>query len=65
MFYQVLFLHALYNLFRSVRSFVRENTVVKNGKVAEIPTGTYIAGGMTVLFYVMVLAICCAPSVLF
>ena len=65
MFYKVLFLLICYNLYRSVRSFVRENAVVKDGKCAEISTGAYISAGMTVLFYVMVLAICLIPSILF
>lgn len=65
MFYKVLFLLACYNLYRSVRNFVRENAVVKDGEFAEISTGAYIAAGMTVLFYVMVLAICFIPSILF
>lgn len=65
MFYKVLFLLTLYNLYRSVRSFVRENAVVKDGKVAEISTGAYVSAGMTVMFYIMVLAICCVPSILF
>lgn len=56
---------ATYNLYRSVRSFVRENAVVKDGKCTEISTGAYISAGMTVLFYVMVLAICLIPSILF
>ena len=65
MFYKVLFLLTCYNLYRSIRSFVRENAVVKDGKVAEISVGAYISAGMTVLFYVMVLAICSIPSILF
>ena len=65
MFYKVLFLLTCYNLYRSVRGFVRENAVVKNGESVEISTGAYISAGMTVLFYVMVLAICFIPSILF
>lgn len=65
MFYEVLFLLTCYNLYRSVRGFVRENAVVKDSGYAEFSTGAYIAAGMTVLFYVMVLAICCIPSILF
>lgn len=65
MFYKVLFLLTCYNLYRSVRSFVRENAVVKDGASAEISTGAYVSLGMTVLFYVMVLAICFIPSILF
>lgn len=65
MFYKVLFLLTCYNLYRSVRSFVRESAVVKDGEFAEISTGAYISAGMTVLFYVMVLAICLIPSILF
>lgn len=65
MFYKVLFLLTCYNLYRSVRGFVHENAVVKDGGYAEIPTRAYISAGMTVLFYVMVLAICLIPSILF
>lgn len=65
MFYIILLLLTCYNLYRDVRSFIRENTVIVEGKIAEIPTGAYISIGMTVMFYVMVLAICFIPSILF
>ena len=65
MFYKVLFLLACYNLYRSGKSFVKENVIVKDGKQAEISAGAFVSFGMTVLFYVMVLAICFVPSVLF
>ena len=65
MFYKVLFLLTCYNLYRSVRSFVKENIIMQDELSAEISTGAYVSLGMTVLFYVMVLAICCIPSMLF
>lgn len=65
MFYKVLLLLACYNLYRDVRAFVRENAVVRDGKCAEISTGAYVSAAMTVMFYVMVLAICFLPSILF
>lgn len=65
MFYKVLFLLTCYNLYRSVKGFVKENVVVRNGEQAEISTGAFVSIGMTVMFYVMVLAICFIPSILF
>lgn len=65
MFYKVLFLLTCYNLYRNGKSFVKENVVVKDGKQAEISTGAFVSFGMTILFYVMVLAICFIPSLLF
>lgn len=64
MFYKTLFLLALLNLFKAGKSFIRENVVVKDGKQAEISTGAYVSFGMTAMFYVMVLAICFIPSIL-
>lgn len=64
MFYKILFLLALFNLFKAGKSFIKENVVVKDGKQAEIPTGAYVSFGMTAMFYVMVLAICFIPSIL-
>lgn len=64
MFYKILFLLALLNLFKAGKSFIRENVVVKDGKQAEISTGAYVSFGMTAMFYVMVLAICFIPSIL-
>lgn len=65
MFYNVLFLLTCYNLYKSIRSFVKENTQIENGTVAEITTGAFISLGITMMFYVMVLAICFIPSLLF
>lgn len=65
MFYKVLFLLTCYNLYRSSKSFVKENVIVKDGKQAEISAGAFASFGMSVMFYVMVLAICFVPSVLF
>lgn len=58
MFYKVLFLLTCYNLYRSGKSFVKENVIVKDGKQEEISTGAFVSFGMTVLFHVMVLAMC-------
>ena len=65
MFYKLLFLLACYNLYQSGTSFIRANIVIDNGKCAEIATKTYVAAGATILFYVMVMAICILPSILF
>lgn len=65
MFYTVLLILTCCELIRRVRTFVKENAVVKDGKPAEISTGAFVSLGMSVLFYVMVLAICFFPSMLF
>ncbi len=65
MFYTVLLILACCELIRRVRAFVKENAVVKDGKLAEISAGAFVSLGMSVLFYVMVLAICFLPSMLF
>ena len=64
MFYKVLFLLACYNLYRSGKSFVKENVIVKDGKQAEISTGAYISFGISALFHVMVLAVSLLPTLL-
>lgn len=65
MFYMVLLILTCCELIRRVRTFVKENAVVKDGKPAEISAGAFVSLGMSVLFYVMVLAICFLPSMLF
>lgn len=65
MFYTILFLLTCCELIRRVRSFIKENAVVKDGRQAEISTGAFVSLGMSVLFYVMVLSICFLPSMLF
>ena len=55
----------VFNLIKSGKSFVRENVITVDGKVLEIPMGKYISLGLTMLFYIMVMAICCLPSMLF
>lgn len=64
MFYKILFLLALFNLIKAGRSFIKENVVITNGKQDEIPTGAYVSLGLTVMFYIMVMAICFIPSML-
>ncbi len=64
MFYKVLFLLTCMELIRRVRSFIKENVVVNDGKT-ELETGAVISVGLSVLFYMMVLCICFAPSMLF
>ena len=64
MFYKVLFLLACMELIKRVRSFIRENVVVNDGKT-ELETGAVISVGLSVLFYMMVRSICFAPSMLF
>ena len=65
MFYKILFLLTLFNIIKSGMSFIKENVITVDGKVLEIPMGKYISLGMTMLFYIMVMAICCLPSMLF
>ena len=65
MFYTVLLLLTCCELIRRVRTFVKENAVVKDGKLAEISAGAFVSLGMSVLFYVMVITICFLPSILF
>ena len=43
---------------QNVKGFICENAVVKDGEFTKISTNAYLSAGMTVLFYVMVLAIC-------
>lgn len=65
MFYTILFLLACYNLYTNVKSFIKEHVVVENGAIAEIPKKAYISIGVTVIFHVMVAAVCILPSILF
>ena len=65
MFYKILFLLACYNMYRSIKVFIKENVTVTEGKNTEVSMGAYISLAMISVFYVMVIAICCAPSLLF
>ncbi len=64
MFYKVLFILACVELVKRVRSFIYESIVVNNGS-AELSPGTFVSIGLSVLFYIMVLAICFMPSMIF
>ncbi len=64
MFYKVLFILACVELVKRVRSFLNENIVVNNGST-ELRTGAFVSIGLSVLFYIMVLAICFMPSMIF
>ena len=64
MFFKVLFLLACIQLIKEVKSFVKNNVVIKDGQFAEIGMGTYILAGLTAMFYIMILAICMIPSLL-
>ena len=63
-FYKVLFLLTCIQLVKEVKSFVKNNVVVVDGQCKQIPTGTYILSGLTLLFYIMVLSLCMIPSLL-
>ena len=65
MFYKLLFILACYNLYRSFKGFYNEHVIIKKAGLAELSTRVYIEGAVTVLFYVMVMAICILPSILF
>lgn len=64
MFYKVLFILACVELVKRVRSFINESIVVNNGST-ELRTGAFVSIGLSVLFYIMVLAICFMPSMIF
>ena len=52
MFYTVLLILTCSELIRRVRTFVKENAVVKDGKLAEISAGAFVSLGMSVLLRV-------------
>ncbi|MCI9625619.1 MAG: hypothetical protein HFI90_02430 [Clostridia bacterium] len=49
MFYTVLLVLTCCELIRRVRTFVKENAVVKDGKLDEISAGAFVSLGMSVL----------------
>ena len=65
MFYKILFLLACYNLYKSVKGFYNEHVIIKEAGLAELSTKVYVEAALTVLCYVMVMAICILPSILF
>lgn len=65
MFYKVLFLLTLFNLFKSCKSFVKENVIFDGGEMTAISPGKYISFGLTVLYHVLVLSVCLIPSIIF
>jgi hypothetical protein len=48
-----------------VKGFYNEHVIIKEAGLAELSTKVYVEGALTVLFYVMVMAICILPSILF
>ena len=65
MFYRILLILAFFNFYKYVKGFIKENVTVTDGKVAEISTGAYISLAAAAIFYIMVIAICCVPTILF
>ena len=63
-FYKVLFLLTCIQLVKEVKNFVKNNVVVVDSQCKQIPMGTYILSGLTLLFYIMVLSLCMIPSLL-
>lgn len=63
-FYKVLFLLTCVQLFKEIKSFVKNNVVIVDGQCQPISTGTYILSGIALLFYIMVLSLCMIPSLL-
>ena len=64
MFYTILFFLAFYSFGKSMKQFVKENVVIRDGKYAEVPRRAYISLGLTAIFHIMVLALCLLPSML-
>ena len=65
MFYIILFFLTLYNFWLSIKNFIKENMIVKDGKCAEIPNSVFLSLGLIAIFHIMVLAICLIPAILF
>ena len=63
MFYKILFILTLFNLIKTGKNFIQSNVIMIDGK-AEVSTRAYISMGVSMLFYVMVMALCFIPSLL-
>lgn len=63
MFYKILFLLTLFNLIKTGKSFIQNNVIMIDGR-AEVPMGAYVSLGLSALFYIMVMALCFIPSLL-
>ena len=63
MFYKILFILTLFNLIKTGKNFIQSNVIMIDGK-AEVSTRAYISMGVSMLFYVMVIALCFIPSLL-
>lgn len=63
MFYKILFILTLFNLIKTGKNFIQSNVIMIDGK-AEVSTQAYISMGVSMLFYVMVIALCFIPSLL-
>ena len=63
MFYKILFILTLFNLIKTGKNFIQSNVIMIDGK-AEVSTRAYISMGVSMLFYVMVIALCFIPSIL-
>lgn len=69
MFYKVLFILAIINFVREINRYFKEYKAVqtKTGNTAaqtDVPVELYIKVGVSALFYIMVLALCAMPRLL-
>ena len=64
MFFRLLFILACIRLYKDIKSFVESGVVAEISKGTEVSKTTYVSIVITILFYVMVMAICIIPSLL-
>ena len=64
MFFRLLFILACIRLYKDIKSFVESGVVAEISKGTEVSKTTYVSIVLTILFYVMVMAICIIPSLL-
>ncbi len=69
MFYKVLFILAIINFVREMNRYFKEYKAVQTNTdnvaaQADIPVELYIKMGLSVLFHIMVLALCAMPRLL-
>lgn len=65
MFYKILFVLAAYNLYKSIKGFYNEYILFRDDACAELSIMACVDVTLAVLFYVMVMAICILPSIIF
>ena len=64
MFYKLLFILAIYHLFKSVKDLLNRESECEKGEKVKMPAGKCVSVTASILFSIMVLFVCFTPTIL-